>query len=316
MKRSALALLLFAAAFPLQATQLASSCNLVRLNSGTLTSRRYVSSADSSGVYVNWTHIIAEGNAFEAGYNLTPISTLMYGAIGTPPNCYRASISADEDAIFFPGTTSAVSDELCLYGPPAPDQPPTTVSDCDTPPCTPYNSPVVIALDGGAYPMSGTGDPVLFDINATGTPIRTAWTAPAANVAFLWLDRNHNGKVDDGTELFGTATPTHNGLPVTNGFDAMLELDANRNGLLDDADPVWPELKLWRDLNHNGISEADEISTVASSNLAAISTTYYWRGRRDQYGNLFRYASYASFRNEAGNIRSRPIYDVFFLSGE
>src|SRR5438094_930917 len=59
------------------------------------------------------------------------------------------------------------------------------------------NSPIVINLGTGGYQLSGKTDPVVFDIGASGTPVRLAWTAAGAPMAFLALDRNGNGMIDD-----------------------------------------------------------------------------------------------------------------------
>lgn len=88
-------------------------------------------------------------------------------------------------------------------------------------------SPILINLraatsDGDHLTSAEHG--VWFDINATGQPKRVAWTKRNDDVAFLVLDRNGNGVIDDGTELFGTATVRSDGTRALNGFDALLDL--------------------------------------------------------------------------------------------
>jgi hypothetical protein len=78
-------------------------------------------------------------------------------------------------------------------------------------------------------------------------------------------------------------------------------------------DVIWSELLLWRDINHNGISEPDEITAVAGSSLTRIDLTYHWTGRRDLYGNLFKYESTVAIQNPSGRPRSKPVYDIFFV---
>src|SRR3954468_47164 len=68
-------------------------------------------------------------------------------------------------------------------------------------------SPIVIDLNDGSYPLSGKTDPVAFDLDADGLPELATWTAPGSAVAFLALDRNGNGVIDSGNELFGNHTP-------------------------------------------------------------------------------------------------------------
>jgi hypothetical protein len=186
-------------------------------------------------------------------------------------------------------------------------------------PCFPgidaWCSPIVINFENGGYQLTGKNAPVLFDIRGDGHPLLMGWTAAGADEAFLWLDRNHNHTVTSGVELFGNFTLLNNGLTAKNGFEALAEFDTNHDGILDERDPIWPELLLWRDLNHNGISEPDEISTLDSSDVTAIDLQYHWAGRQDQWGNDFRYQSKISMRDRAGRaVRYQPVYDIFFVS--
>ena len=89
------------------------------------------------------------------------------------------------------------------------------------------SSPIIINLDRGGFRMTGVDDPVEFDIDGDGESETLSWTDPGSACAFLVLDRNGNGTVDDGTELFGDHTPQP---PSANpgGFAAL--------GLYDQAD--------------------------------------------------------------------------------
>jgi hypothetical protein len=73
------------------------------------------------------------------------------------------------------------------------------------------------------------------------------------------------------------------------------------------ADAVFANLRLWLDGNHNGLSEAAELSDLASAGWRDIDLAYHVINRRDRYGNLMRYMSLAAV--ESGG--QRPIYDVF-----
>ena len=154
----------------------------------------------------------------------------------------------------------------------------------------------------------------MFDIGATGQPVRIGWTAAGADEAFLWLDRNGNGRVDNGAELFGTATPLQNGPIARNGFEALRELDSNGDGVIDASDAAWPQLMLWRDLNHDGRSDPGEITPIATSGVVALSLTYHWTGRPDKWGNAFRYESVVWLDEGRGHKRAKPVYDIFFVA--
>jgi hypothetical protein len=175
-----------------------------------------------------------------------------------------------------------------------------------------YSSPVIINLEKGDYRLTGSNAPVIFDIEGDGHPHPMGWTAAGANEAFVWLDRNHNGKVTSGAELFGNFTPLQNGQLAKNGFEALREFDTNGDGVIDERDPIWSRLMLWLDLNHNGISEPNEILPIAGSGVTSIDLHDHWSGRRDTSGNLFKYESLVSITDSSGHTVQRPVYDIFF----
>ncbi|HXA17023.1 MAG TPA: hypothetical protein VN380_08530 [Thermoanaerobaculia bacterium] len=194
--------------------------------------------------------------------------------------------------------------------PPGPDTPPDIQDGCN-----PQCSPIVINFAESPYVLTGANAPVLFDMSGDGHPTLMGWTAAGADEAFLWLDRNHNHRVTGGGELFGNFTPLQNGHLAKNGFEALAEFDANHDGVIDERDPVWPQLMLWRDLNHNGISEPNEISPLDASDVTAIDLHYHWTGRHDSLGNAFRYESLISIKIPSGRAaRKQPVYDIFFVS--
>jgi hypothetical protein len=130
------------------------------------------------------------------------------------------------------------------------------------------------------------------------------------------MDRNGNGVIDDGSELFGNYTHIRPGSPATaaNGFEALKFFESPLSGpigvvdgVIDTRDPAWSRLVLWRDLNHNGISESDELQTVSSAGLVAIGTNYKRRKRVDRFGNEFRQAGQATWQD--GEVIT--IYDVW-----
>jgi hypothetical protein len=187
--------------------------------------------------------------------------------------------------------------------------PPPTSDICEWDPSDVRCSPILINLGVGPYRLSGVDDPVSFDLNADGHLDRITWTARAAALAFLALDRNTNGRVDNGSELFGNATPLASGERAPNGFEALKEFDINVDGLVDQQDTGWGSLLLWIDANHDGISQPAELSSITHSPIVAIETDYHWTGRRDSSGNFFRYESLMHLRRG-----KRPVYDVYFHS--
>lgn len=115
---------------------------------------------------------------------------------------------------------------------------------------------------------------------------------PTARTPWLALDRNGNGIIDDGGELFGSGTRLANGGYAPHGFAALAELDANDDGRIDANDPAFARLLLWGDTNANRASEPAELAPVASR-LHALSLNYERVPRCDARGNCIREQSRA-----------------------
>jgi hypothetical protein len=173
-------------------------------------------------------------------------------------------------------------------------------------------SPIVLAIGDDPYRMTSLSDGVRFDLRNDGTKPQMAWTRAASAIAFLALDRNRNGLIDSGAELFGDYTPLRSGSRAANGFDALAELDANGDRIVDAHDPAWTALQLWIDRDHDGVSAPGELTPVAGSAVTGLSTAYRWIGRRDEHGNLFRYTA-RFWLHIDGTQRQRLAYDVFFV---
>ena len=130
-------------------------------------------------------------------------------------------------------------------------------------------SPILIDVDHSDFHLTDAANGVYFDMFGDGLPQHWSRTAPGATNAFLVLDRNGNGAVDDGGELFGNLTtqPNPPGGEGRNGFLALAEFDkpangGNGDGVITSNDAVFANLRLWQDVNHNGISEPSELHTL------------------------------------------------------
>lgn len=182
-------------------------------------------------------------------------------------------------------------------------------------------SPVLVDMQGDGYRLTNLENGVRFDLDADGTPEWVAWTEAESDDAWLALDRDGNGTIDSGKELFGNHTPVYEDrvdLHAVDGFDALAFLEgpdygpSRVDGVITSNDTVWNRLVLWTDRNHNGISEPDELRPVSATKLRSIgtqadgSTPFV-----DANGNVFRLRAVSQWLATQGRLTPRYVYDVW-----
>ena len=179
-------------------------------------------------------------------------------------------------------------------------------------------SPIIVDVLGNGFALTSASNGVNFDIGNSGTPQILSWTAADSDDALLAFDRNGDGLIDSGKELFGNATPQlppENGEEL-NGFRALALYDGfgyggNGDGQITEQDAIFSRLRLWQDRNHNGISESCEMFTLPQLGLSKLDLDYRSSPRVDQFGNEFRYRS--KIFGPAGSQTARWAWDVFLV---
>jgi hypothetical protein len=129
-------------------------------------------------------------------------------------------------------------------------------------------TPLVLDLDGNGVSTLGLSAGVRFDMLAAGAPVATGWAGPADGL--LALDRNGDGRIGDGGELFGSGTTLASGAKAGNGYQALAELDSNGDGAISAADAAFSRLRVWVDSNSDGVSAAAELHTLDELHITRI----------------------------------------------
>ena len=179
-------------------------------------------------------------------------------------------------------------------------------------------SPVVVDVLGNGFSMTSADNGVMFDLQGNGTPQQFSWIAAGSDDSWLALDRNNNGLIDSGRELFGNVTPQSpppDGEEM-NGFRALAEYDTagfsgNGDGKINQQDSIFSQLRLWQDANHNGVSESCEMKTLPEAGLRKIDLDYRSSRRTDEFGNQFRYRT--KVRDAQDAQLGRWAWDVYLM---
>ena len=170
-------------------------------------------------------------------------------------------------------------------------------------------SPILVDTTGAGFKLT---DPsklcITFDLANNGSPGCFSWPAQGSGNAWLVYDRNGDGKISNGTEMFGdyTPQPTPPAGVIANGFTALAVYDVNHDLVIDRNDPIWPNLKLWIDTHCAAnptqpcVSLPSELYSLTSKGINSISIVYSPDEKTDAYGNVFKY--YAQ-------TNPKPIYD-------
>jgi hypothetical protein len=169
------------------------------------------------------------------------------------------------------------------------------------------NTPLVLSFTPGT-PASFTEGMQTFELTPGQASACFDW--PTAATPWLALDRDSSGAIQDGSELFGSATRLAGGGIAANGFEALADLDVNRDGWVDGLDEAFGRLVAWGDADRDGISQPEELVSIADLGVVAISLDYTVVPRCDARGNCERERAVFLWRDAAGWLRKGEVIDV------
>lgn len=175
------------------------------------------------------------------------------------------------------------------------------------PPGESCNTPLVLVWDERAVEFS-SAQTATFDLSGMGMSHTSDW--PTAATPWLALDRDGDGAIGSGEELFGSATVLSSGGRAQNGFDALRELDENRDGVVSAADARFGELLVWSDGNGDRTSSAAELSRAATR-LVSIELAHHVESRCDARGNCEGERARFTYQDASGALRSGTVVDVY-----
>lgn len=167
-------------------------------------------------------------------------------------------------------------------------------------------SPLVVDLDRDGI-VTRHDVSVDFDVDADGSLESLGWIDEGD--AWLVIDHNGNGLIDDGAELFGEGTRLSDGSRAEHGFAALAELDLNGDSFVDAAEMLAAGVQLWLD-DGDGLTQPGELVAPADAGLVALGTSFVERDTRDAAGNWLRFHAHA-YDNAGGSM---PLIDVFFVT--
>ena len=170
-------------------------------------------------------------------------------------------------------------------------------------------SPLVLDLDGDGVETISRDQGVYFDHAGDGFAEKTGWVSP--DDGLLAIDLNKDGKIDNGTELFGNNTRLSNGETAANGFEALKEYDSNSDGVIDEFDRDFQALKVWQDLNLDGKTQELELKTLEELGITSINTDYTEQSQQQNDNQLIQTGSFAT-----ADSPSNELVDVWFQTDE
>ncbi len=140
--------------------------------------------------------------------------------------------------------------------------------------------PVALDLngDGRITTVSNADNNRAFNWDGSGYDKEVGWVGGGEGL--LFVDRNLNGAVDNGRDLFSNSLVAD----AAKGVRSLTFVDANADGVLNGADPVFSQLRVWQDANGNAFAEQGELQSLAALGITSLD---YANGRFTRNGEYF-----------------------------
>ena len=134
--------------------------------------------------------------------------------------------------------------------------------------------PLVLDLNGDSKisTINRNDSNSYFNHDGDNIKYRTSWIGKEDGI--LVIDKNGNGTIDNGNELFGNFTTKNNGDMANNGFEALKDYDTNGDLIIDYRDDKFSELKIWQDLNSDGISQSNELKILKEVGISRLNLSH------------------------------------------
>jgi hypothetical protein len=152
-----------------------------------------------------------------------------------------------------------------------------------------------------------------FDLDNDGTRERTGWVQSTDGL--LVLDKNNDNIVNSGNELFGNYTKDSSGRYANNGFDALVKYDDNHDGMINSSDNVYKALKVWQDIDSDGITDEGELKTLSELGISSINLSYATVNALEERNSIRETSTFTTQSTDAnGNVTTQVnvVNDVWF----
>ena len=170
--------------------------------------------------------------------------------------------------------------------------------------------PIIIDLNKNGITSTKLNNTIYFDHDNNNFKEASSWIDKGD--AFLALDKNNNGLIDNGNELFGNHTISNTRFKytnnkATNGYEALKTYDLNGDNVIDSKDEIYDKLVLWKDSNQNAITDKGELIKLKDSGIVSIDLNYK-NINTDEKGNTIKQSSTITFEDGTTTIAN----DVWF----